>query len=272
LVEDSVVIYRWTRAPERRVFYIDVGNLPKQKAEQYLSDIMTKYKNKIVYDGSTGEVRDDRKHLSMLEDFWFPRREGGRGTEIETLPGGSNLGEMDDVIYFQKKLYKSLNVPISRLEPENSIQLGRATEISRDEYKFNRFIVRLRNTFSNLFLDLMRKQLILKGVITPDEWENMSEDLILDYTQDSYYTDVKNTEMLRDKITLIGEMEGMIGKYYSEEWVKRNILKMNDEEINDMEKQLKKEAETAEPEPQETDGDDSDDGGEQDNSQSQFEF
>jgi hypothetical protein len=233
---------------------------------------MTKYKNKIVYDGSTGEVRDDRKHLSMLEDFWFPRREGGRGTEIETLPGGSNLGEMDDVIYFQKKLYKSLNVPISRLEPENSIQLGRATEISRDEYKFNRFIVRLRNTFSNLFLDLMRKQLILKGVITPDEWENMSEDLILDYTQDSYYTDVKNTEMLRDKITLIGEMEGMIGKYYSEEWVKRNILKMNDEEINDMEKQLKKEAETAEPEPQETDGDDSDDGGEQDNSQSQFEF
>jgi hypothetical protein len=272
LVEDSVVIYRWTRAPERRVFYIDVGNLPKQKAEQYLSDIMTKYKNKIVYDGNTGEVRDDRKHLSMLEDFWFPRREGGRGTEIETLPGGSNLGEMDDVIYFQKKLYKSLNVPISRLEPENSIQLGRATEISRDEYKFNRFIVRLRNTFSNLFLDLMKKQLILKGVITPDEWENMSEDLILDYTQDSYYTDVKNTEMLRDKITLIGEMEGMIGKYYSEEWVKRNILKMNDEEINDMEKQLKKEAETAEPEPQETDGDDSDDGGEQDNSQSQFEF
>lgn len=262
LVEDSVVIYRWTRAPERRVFYIDVGNLPKAKAEQYLSDIMTKYKNKIVYDGATGEVRDDRKHLSMLEDFWFPRREGGRGTEIETLPGGSNLGEMDDVIYFQKKLYKSLNVPISRLEPENSIQLGRATEISRDEYKFNRFIVRLRNSFSYLFMDLLKKQLILKGIITPTEWEEISEDIILDYTQDSYYTDIKNTEMLRDKITLIGEMEGMIGTYYSKEWVKRNILKMNDEEIKKMDDQIQKESETDEPEqPKDSEESDGEDGG-----------
>ena len=262
LVEDSVVIYRWTRAPERRVFYIDVGNLPKAKAEQYLSDIMSKYKNKIVYDGASGEVRDDRKHLSMLEDFWFPRREGGRGTEIETLPGGSNLGEMDDVLYFQKKLYKALNVPISRLEPENSIQLGRATEISRDEYKFNRFIVRLRNSFSQLFMDLLKKQLILKGIIAPDEWDDISEDLILDYTQDSYYTDIKTTEMLRDKITLIGEMEGIIGKYYSEEWVKRNILKMNDEEIREMDKQISKEAETAEPEePEDGENDGAEDDG-----------
>jgi len=238
LVEDSVVIYRWSRAPERRVFYIDVGNLPKMKAEQYLNDIMTKYKNKIVYDGSTGEVRDDRKHLSMLEDFWFPRREGGRGTEIETLPGGSNLGEMDDVIYFQKKLYKALNVPISRLEPENSIQLGRATEISRDEYKFNRFIVRLRNSFTVLFMDLLKKQLIIKGIISPEDWEELSEEIILDYTQDSYYTEIKNTEMIRDRITLVGEMADFVGVYYSKDWIRRNILKMSDDEIREMQSQM----------------------------------
>jgi hypothetical protein len=241
LVEDSVVIYRWSRAPERRVFYVDVGNLPKLKAEQYLNDIMSKYKNKIVYDGSTGEVRDDRKHLSMLEDFWFPRREGGRGTEIDTLPGGSNLGEMDDVLYFQKKLYKSLNVPISRLESENSIQLGRATEISRDEYKFNRFIVRLRNNFTILLMDLLKKQLILKEIISPDDWEILSEEIILDYTQDSYYTEIKNTEMIRDRITLAGEISDFVGTYYSQEWVKRNILKMSDEEIDKMDKQIKSE-------------------------------
>lgn len=252
LVEDSVVIYRWSRAPERRVFYIDVGNLPKMKAEQYLNDIMTKYKNKIVYDGSTGEVRDDRKHLSMLEDFWFPRREGGRGTEIETLPGGSNLGEMDDVLYFQKKLYKALNVPISRLEPENSIQLGRATEISRDEYKFNRFIVRLRNAFTVLFMDLLKKQLILKGIIAPEDWEALSEEIILDYTQDSYYTEIKNTEMIRDRITLAGEMADFIGTYYSKDWVRRNVLKMSDDEIDQMQKEMDAEK-PEEPKQDETD-------------------
>jgi hypothetical protein len=247
LVEDSVVIYRWTRAPERRVFYIDVGNLPKVKAEQYLNDIMTKYKNKIVYDGSTGEVRDDRKHLSMLEDFWFPRRDGGRGTEIETLPGGSNLGEMDDVIYFQKKLYKALNVPISRLEPENSIQLGRATEISRDEYKFNRFVVRLRNSFSYLFSDLLKKQLILKGIISPEEWDEISEQIFFDYTKESYYAEVKESEILRDRVALVGEMGDLIGQYYSKEWIKRNILRMNDDEIREMDKQIESEKEVEEP-------------------------
>ena len=238
LVEDSVVIYRWTRAPERRVFYIDVGNLPKQKAEQYMNDIMVKHKNKIVYDGATGEVRDDRKHLSMLEDYWFPRREGGRGTEIDTLAGGSNLGEMEDVLYFQKKLYKALNVPMSRLQPENTIQLGRAQDISRDEYKFNRFITRLRNKFSLLFMDLLRKQLILKEIITPDEWELIEEDIVLDFTQDSYYTEIKNSEIIRDRVGLVGEMAELIGTYYSKEWVKQNILHQTEDEINQMQKEM----------------------------------
>jgi hypothetical protein len=242
MVEDSVVIYRWTRAPERRVFYIDVGNLPKVKAEQYIADIMNRYKNKVAYDSSTGEIKDERKHMSMLEDFWFPRREGGRGTEIETLPGGTNLGEMEDVLYFQKKLYKSLNVPASRLEPDQSLALGRATEISRDEYKFNRFIVRLRNQFSNLFLDLLKTQLILKGVITSEEWKSISQELIFDFTQDSYYSEIKNSEMIRDRITLAGEMADQIGKYYSNTWVQRNILKLSDEEIKNMKDEITKEA------------------------------
>jgi hypothetical protein len=238
MVEDSVVIYRWTRAPERRVFYIDVGNLPKMKAEQYIADIMNRYKNKVAYDAATGEVKDDRRHMSMLEDFWFPRREGGRGTEIETLPGGSNLGEMDDVLYFQKKLYKSLNVPISRLEPEQSLALGRATEINRDEYKFNRFIVRIRNQFSELFMDLLKKQMILKGIITPEEWKTISQEIIFDFTQDSYYSEIKNTEMIRDRVALLSEMTDYMGKYYSHQWVQRNILKFSDEEINDMRKEI----------------------------------
>ncbi len=238
MVEDSVVIYRFTRAPERRVFYIDVGNLPKIKAEQYIADIMNRYKNKIAYDATTGEVKDDRRHMSMLEDFWFPRREGGRGTEIETLPAGSNLGEMDDVLYFQKKLYKALNVPISRLEPEQSLALGRATEINRDEYKFNRFITRLRNQFSQLFLDLLKKQLILKEIITPEEWEVISQQIIFDFTQDSYYSEIKNTEMIRDRVALVGDMADYMGKYYSHKWVQRNILKFSDEEINNMRKEI----------------------------------
>jgi len=238
MVEDSVVIYRWTRAPERRVFYIDVGNLPKVKAEQYIADIMNRYKTKVAYDAATGEVKDDRRHMSMLEDFWFPRREGGRGTEIETLPGGSNLGEMDDVVYFQKKLYKSLNVPISRLEPEQSLALGRATEINRDEYKFNRFIVRLRNQFSELFLDLLKKQMILKGIVTPEEWKTISQQVIFDFTQDSYYSEIKNTEMIRDRVALLSEMTDYMGKYYSHTWVQRNILKFSDDEINNMRKEI----------------------------------
>jgi hypothetical protein len=241
MVEDSVVIYRWTRAPERRVFYIDVGNLPKLKAEQYIADIMNRYKNKVAYDATTGEVKDDRRHMSMLEDFWFPRREGGRGTEIETLPGGSNLGEMDDVVYFQKKLYKSLNVPISRLEPEASIAIGRAQEINRDEYKFNRFIVRLRNQFSELFLDLLKTQVLLKGIVTPDEWEVISQKLIFDFTQDSYYSEIKNTEMIRDRIDLLSNMTDYMGKYYSHKWVQRNLLKFSDEEIAQMRKEIDEE-------------------------------
>jgi hypothetical protein len=255
MIEDSVVIYRWTRAPERRVFYIDVGNLPKQKAEQYMNDIMVKHKNKIVYDGSTGEVRDDRKHLSMLEDYWFPRREGGRGTEIETLPGGTNLGEMDDVLYFQKKLYKSLNVPMSRLQPENQIQLGRAQDISRDEYKFNRFITRLRSKFGNILIDILKKQLILKGVISPDEWEDIHEDIFLDYSEDSYYTEIKNSEIIRDRVALAGEMEELIGTYYSKEWVRRNVLHQTEDEIKELQKQMDAEKDS------EPEGDEDDDGG-----------
>ena len=255
MIEDSVVIYRWTRAPERRVFYIDVGNLPKQKAEQYMNDIMVKHKNKIVYDGATGEVRDDRKHLSMLEDYWFPRREGGRGTEIETLPGGTNLGEMDDVLYFQKKLYKSLNVPMSRLQPENQIQLGRAQDISRDEYKFNRFITRLRSKFGNILIDILKKQLILKGVISPDEWEDIHEDIFLDYSEDSYYTEIKNSEIIRDRVALAGEMEELIGTYYSKEWVRRNVLHQTEDEIKELQKQMDAEKDS------EPEGDEDDDGG-----------
>ena len=238
MVEDSVVIYRWTRAPERRVFYIDVGNLPKMKAEQYINDIMNKYKNKVAYDASTGEVKDDRRHMSMLEDFWFPRREGGRGTEIETLPGGSNLGEMDDVIYFQKKLYKSLNVPISRLEQDSGMQLGRATEISRDEYKFYRFIVRIRNKFIELFLDLLKKQLLLKEIITPDEWIDISQNIIFDFTQDSYHAEVKNQEMLIGRIDLLSNMTDYVGKFYSHKWIATNLLKFSEEEIDNMKKEI----------------------------------
>ncbi len=238
MVEDSVVIYRWTRAPERRVFYIDVGNLPKMKAEQYIGDIMNRYKNKVAYDANTGEVKDDRKHMSMLEDFWFPRREGGRGTEIETLPGGSNLGEMDDVIYFQKKLYKALNVPISRLEQDAGMQLGRATEISRDEMKFNRFVTRLRSKFNEIFLDLLKKQLILKEIIAVDEWKHIQQNLIFDFTQDSYYAEVKNSEMLRDRVDLLSNMTDYVGRYYSTKWVMQNILKFSETEIDDMKKEI----------------------------------
>jgi hypothetical protein len=242
MLENSAVIYRYTRAPERRVFYIDVGNLPKMKAEQYLSDVMNKYKNKVVYDGVTGEVKDGKNHMSMLEDYWFPRREGN-SAQIETLPGGTNLGEIEDIVYFQKKLYKSLNVPVSRLESDNSMALGRATEITRDEMKFDRFIKRLRNKFNNLFYDLLKKQLILKNIITLEEWDNIKYEINFVYNEDSYYDEIQDSELLRDRISIISDMVniGAIGKYYSHDWVRKNILKMTIDDISEIDKQMKDE-------------------------------
>lgn len=224
-LEDSMVIYRISRAPERRVFYIDVGNLPKMKAEQYLKDIMTKFKNRVVYDASTGEVRDDRKFMTMLEDFWLPRREGGRGTEITTLPGGQNLGEIDDIMYFRKKLFSSLNVPLTRLEPsEGSYTLGRATEITRDEVKFSKFINRLRSRFSLIFLKILEKQLILKGIIAPEEWKYLSNYIKFVYSHDNYYAELKEAEILRERLALLNDIDPYVGKYYSMQWIKKNVL------------------------------------------------
>ena len=237
-MEDSLVIYRISRAPERRIFYVDVGGLPKAKAEQYLSDIMTKFKNKIVYDSSTGEIRDDRKFMTMLEDFWLPRREGGRGTEITTLPGGQNLGEIEDVVYFQNNLYRSLNVPITRLQPETTYTLGRATEISRDEVKFSKFIFRLRNKFSELFMKLLERQLILKGVCTSEDWKEWREQIQFDFAVDNYFEELKTMEMNRDRIGLLREMDEYIGKYYSHEYVRRYVLQHTEEEIKDIDKEI----------------------------------
>lgn len=237
-MEDSLVIYRISRAPERRIFYIDVGNLPKMKAEQYLRDIMTKFKNKLVYDSSTGEIRDDRKFMTMLEDFWLPRREGGKGTEITTLPGGQNLGQMDDVIYFQRRLYKSLNVPITRLDPEVQFNLGRATEITRDEVKFAKFINRLRNKFSTLFLKILERQLILKGIITPEDWEEFKDVIRFKFAQDNYYAELKETEILRDRIAMLRDIDDYAGKYYSHEWIRRHVLRQSDEEMEEIDEQI----------------------------------
>ena len=236
MIEDSVVIYRISRAPERRIFYIDVGNLPKVKAEQYLKDVMNRYRNKLVYDASTGEIRDDRQYMSMLEDFWLPRREGGRGTEITTLPGGSNLGEIDDIKYFQKKLYQSLNVPYSRLDSEaaGGLQLGRSTEVNRDEIKFTKFISRLRNRFNTLFHDILKTQLILKGVITIEDWENsLSQMIKYEYVNDGYFAEIKESEMFKDRMEIYRAMKdnGMIGTVYSMDYVNKHILKLNDNEI-----------------------------------------
>ena len=238
MMEDSLVIYRMSRAPERRIFYIDVGNLPKGKAEEYLKNIMNNYRNKLVYDASTGEIKDDRKHMSMLEDFWLPRREGGRGTEITTLPGGENLGQIDDIIYFQKKLYRSLNVPVSRLDQENQFSLGRAAEISRDEVKFQKFIDRLRKKFSWLFLDLLKTQLILKSIIVEADWESIKENIVVDFIKDSQFSELKDAEILRDRLALLGEMDQYIGKYYSIEWVRKNILRQSDSDIENIQKQI----------------------------------
>ena len=242
MIEDALVIYRISRAPERRIFYIDVGNLPKIKAEQYLKDVMNRYRNKLVYDASTGEIRDDRNHMSMLEDFWLPRREGGRGTEITTLPGGSNLGEIDDIVYFQRKLFRSLNVPISRLEAEQGFSLGRSTEITRDELKFTKFVQRLRKKFTPLFTDILKTQLVLKGVITLEDWDNMSQHIQYDFMQDGYFAELKKSELLREQLDQLGTIDSYIGTFFSKRWVQKNVLQMTDNEIDDMQKEINREA------------------------------
>ena len=241
MIEDALVIYRISRAPERRIFYIDVGNLPKIKAEQYLKDVMNRYRNKLVYDASTGEIRDDRNHMSMLEDFWLPRREGGRGTEITTLPGGSNLGEIDDITYFQRKLYRSLNVPVSRMEAENNFSLGRSTEITRDELKFTKFVQRIRKKFTPLFTDLLKTQLVLKGVMTLEDWNDMKEHISYDFLQDGHFAELKKAELMNDKLEQLGTVESYIGTFFSKEWVQKNILRLTDTEIEDMQSQINKE-------------------------------
>ena len=240
MIEDAIVIYRVSRAPERRVFYIDVGNLPKGKAEQYLRDVMVKYKNKVVYDANTGELRDDRKHMSMLEDFWLPRREGGKGTEITTLPAGQNLGQMEDVQYFQKKLLQSLNVPYSRLEPQGGglVGLGRTTEVTRDELKFNKFVVKLRNKFSQIFDHALKIQLSLKGICSQEEWETFREDVFYDYRKDNNFTELRDAELLQQRLQALGQIDPYVGRYYSQEWVKKNVLHLTDDEVAEMQKQI----------------------------------
>lgn len=241
MIEDAVVIYRISRAPERRIFYVDVGNLPKNKAEQYLRDIMNRYRNKLVYDNATGEIRDDKRHMSMMEDFWMPRREGGRGTEITTLDGGQNLGEMEDVEYFKKKLYRSLNIPSTRLEADNGFNMGRSAEITRDELKFFKFIERLRNKFSEVFLNTLRIQCIVKGIMTPDDWNRVVQDINFDWTKDSFYTELKDSEILKERMEVLQSMDEYIGKYYSIDYIRRNILKQNDEDIKLIDSQIDQE-------------------------------
>ena len=245
MIEDAIVIYRLSRAPERRIFYIDVGNLPKGKAEQYLRDIMVKYRNKMVYDANTGELRDDRKHMSMLEDFWLPRREGGKGTEITTLPAGQNLGELEDVKYFQKKLLQSLSVPYSRLESQGGsmVGLGRTTEVTRDELKFNKFIQRLRNKFSQVFDHALRVQLALKGICTQEEWDEFKEFVYYDFKKDNNFSELKESELLQSRIQMVGMLDPFVGRYFSQAWVKKNVLKMTDEEVEQMQKEIDEEPE-----------------------------
>ena len=240
MIEDSLVIYRLSRAPERRIFYIDVGNLPKVKAEQYLRDVMARYRNKLVYDASTGEIRDDKKHMSMLEDFWLPRREGGRGTEITTLPGGQNLGELKDVEYFKKKLYNSLNLPPSRLTDDNKgFNLGKTTEVLRDELKFAKFIGRLRKRFSELFHDILKTQLILKGVIAPEDWDEMEEHIQYDFLFDNHFNELKEQEMMLQRMNLVTQMDPFLGKYFSVDYIRRQILQQTEKEMKEMDKQMR---------------------------------
>ena len=253
MLEDATVIYRLARAPERRIFYIDVGNLPKGKAEQYLRDMMAKHKNKLVYDANTGEVRDDRKFMTMLEDYWLPRREGGRGTEISTLPSGQNLGELDDVLYFKKKLYESLNVPTTRLEAENAFNMGRANEITRDELKFTRFVNRLRTKFSELFITILERQLLLKGVITRAEWNDMKDIIKFDFIEDNYFAEIKEGEVLRERLGLLRDIEEYAGKYFSNEYIRKTVLRQTEDDIKQEDKQIEKEKAEA---PEEDEDDD----------------
>lgn len=241
MIEDAVVIYRISRAPERRIFYVDVGNLPKVKAEQYVNDLMNRYKNKIVYDANTGEVRDDRKHLSMLEDFWMPRREGGKGTEITTLPGGQNLGDIQDIQYFQTKLYQALNVPTSRLQSDTGFTLGRSTEISRDELKFTKFVARLRKKFTGLFNDALKIQLVAKGIIREDEWDELKKNIRYDFMKDNAFAELKDTELLNNRLQALQLIEPYIGKFYSVDWVKKHVLRMSEDQVEAIDAQIKKE-------------------------------
>lgn len=238
MIEDSLVIYRISRAPERRIFYVDVGNLPKLKAEQYVNDIMNKFRNKIVYDATTGEVRDDRRHLSMMEDFWMPRREGGKGTEITTLPGGQNLGEIQDIEYFQQKLYRALNVPIGRLTESGGFSIGRSQEISRDEVKFNKFIVRLRTKFSNVFTDALRVQLIAKNIMRSEDWDLIKQDIRYNYVEDNHYAELKDNEILLGRVNTLQMIEPYLGRFYSMDWVRKNVLHLTEDEINEMQTQM----------------------------------
>ena len=256
MMEDSLVIYRLARAPERRIFYIDVGNMPRGKSEAYMRDIMTRYRNKLVYDASTGELKDDRKHMSMLEDFWLPRREGGRGTEITTLPGGENLGQIEDIIYFQKRLYRSLNVPLSRLEQEAQFSLGRSTEINRDEVKFQKFIDKIRKRFSKMFIEILRKQLILKGIITDQDWNTWKNDITVDFLRDNHFAELKDAEVLQNRLNTLDQISQYVGEYFSREWVMKNVMQMSEEDIENMKDQV--EGENASGDDEETDdaGDD----------------
>ena len=261
MMEDALVIYRISRAPERRIFYIDIGNLPKGKAEEYVQGIMAKYRNKLVYDANTGEIRDDRKSMSMLEDFWLPRREGGRGTEITTLPGGDNLSQIEDVLFFQKKLYRSLNVPVNRLESETGFNIGRASEISREEVKFQKFVNRLRKKFSILFIELLRVQLLLKGICTLEDWEKIREGLSVDYVEDNYFSELKDFEIMKERISMLDTISSHIGKYYSDKWVRSNVLNQSETEIERMNDEIAKEKESTPETDAEGGGDFGDSGG-----------
>jgi len=256
-LEDSLVIYRIARAPERRVFYVDVGSLGKQKAEAYVRGLMNKYRNKIIYDGNTGEIKDDRRHMAMTEDFWLPRREGGRGTEISTLPGGQNLGEMDDVKYFQKKLYRALKVPVSRIEPDTGFSIGRTTEITRDELRFQRFIFRLRHKFSEMFSNILRIQLILKRIINEDEWKELREKIRYKFTQDSYFQELKESDIMESRLRILRDAQEYVGSYYSKEWIRKKILHQTEDDIKEQDKQMKEEEASGEV----VDDDDDDNGG-----------
>lgn len=245
MMEDALVIYRISRAPERRIFYIDVGNLPKVRAEQYVNEIMNKFRNKVVYDAATGEVKDNRQHLSLMEDFWMPRREGGKGTEITTLAGGQNLGQIEDVQYFQNKLYQSLNVPLSRLQPNQNFSLGRTTEVTREEIKFNKFIERIRKRFASIFKDALRIQLITKGIIRPDEWDDIGSKIRLDFQRDNHFTEMKQSELIMNRMATLQQVDPYVGKYYSIPWIRKNVLMQTEEDIKEMDKEMADDRESA---------------------------